>query len=62
MEIETQFETWPNFLFQKQHQVDFCELYLTNLGTDSALDHKTKFVLHELNYNFYLGSTIMQAH
>ena len=60
METKTKFETWPNFLFKKWHQIDFCELYLTNLGTDSALDHKTKFVLHELNYNFYLGSTIMQ--
>ena len=38
--IETvkQFRTYENFGVLKQHEVESWEPYLTNLGTDSALD------------------------
>jgi hypothetical protein len=57
--METVTQLWlSKFLeFQKQHYIETCELYLTKLGTDSALDHKTKFLVHDNNYNFYLGPT-----
>ena len=45
----------------KQHFVDTCELYLTMLDTNLAHDPKTKFVTHDVNYNFYLGHIDMQT-
>jgi len=59
--METESHFMIIFLFQNQHWIDFCEPYLTKLGTNLALDHETKFVLQELNYNFYLGPTAMHA-
>jgi hypothetical protein len=61
MQIESQFMTYTFLRFQKKHLNDYCEPYLTKLGTDSALGQYTKFVLHDMNYNFYIGPTAMQA-
>jgi hypothetical protein len=47
--------------FEKQQLIQSRELYLTKLEAKLALGHLTKFVLHKMNYNFYLRLNLITS-
>ena len=46
---------------QKQQRIATLSLCLTCLHADLALGPNIKFVVHNMDSNFYLGSTAMQT-
>ena len=51
----------PNFKCWKQLLIQSLSLGLTFLQADLALGPNIKFVVHNMDSNFYLGSTAMQT-
>jgi len=62
-------QTWHNpavrtqkyFGLTKQQQIQNWSLYFTHFHVDLGLGPKTKFAMHNLNFNFYLRSNFISS-